>query len=150
MIVVALNKKALHDYEISHKIDAGIVLRGDEIKSIRKKSVSLDESFAVVQKGEVSLLNCYIAPYSNAFKKTDDCRRSRKLLLHKREISRLIGETSRKGMTLVPLKLYINDRGYAKIELGIAKHKKLIDKRKLLKERDIARQTAREIKIKVR
>lgn len=148
MTAIAVNRKATHDYEVLYNVQAGIVLRGDEIKSIRNKHISLVDAYAVVSRGEIVLINCYIAPYSHAYEKKDDNsgRRSRKLLLHKQEINRLIGDVSRKGYTLIPLRVYINDRGYAKIDLGIAKHKKTIDKKRELKERDIKRETDRAIK----
>jgi len=150
MKVIATNKKAFFDYEIIDTLEAGLVLRGDEVKSIRKKMISLNESFATISKGELVLLNCQITPYSHAYSKEQDPRRSRKLLLHRRELNRLIGDVSRKGVTLIPLKVYINDRGFVKIELGIAKHKKTVDKKRDIKERDIKREVAREMKVKVR
>lgn len=112
--------------------------------------VSLNESFAAVHKGELTLLNCQITPYSHAYSKQQDPRRTKKLLLHRREIARLVGDISRKGVTIIPLKLYLNDRGYVKVELGIAKHKKLIDKKREIKERDIRREVARDIKVRLR
>ena len=146
MKIIATNKRAFFDYEILDTIEAGVVLSGDEVKSIRAKNISLADAFATIYQGEVTLLNCHIAPYSHAYTKADQSRRTRKLLLHKKEINRLIGDVSRKGLTLIPLKIYFNERGLIKIEIGIAKHKKLIDKKKSLKERDIKRETAREIK----
>jgi SsrA-binding protein len=150
--IVVKNKRAFHEYEIKDKIDAGIVLTGDEVKSLRAGNVSLADSYATIYKGEVMLLNCYIAPYSHAYKKDqeegleDPSRRSRKLLLHRKEINKLVGAISRKGLTVVPLKMYFSSRGYVKVELGIAKHKKLVDKKRQLKERDIKREAEREIK----
>ena len=106
MKIIAKNKKAYHNYEILDTIEVGIALYGDEVKSLRSGKVSLDESFAVLQKGELSLLNCYISPYTHAYSKEDDqSRRSRKLLLHRKEIHKLVGDISKKGLTLVPLKI---------------------------------------------
>lgn len=150
MKLIIKNKKAFHDYEIKDTIEAGIVLTGDEVKSLRAGNVSLADAFATVHKGELNLLNCYIAPYSHAYEKEDTSRRSRKLLLHKKEIDRLIGEISRKGMTIIPLKLYFSGRGLVKVELGIAKHKKKVDKKRELRERDIKREVEREMKVKIK
>lgn len=148
MKTVAENKKARFDYEIIDTVEAGIELRGDEVKSIRNHSASLSDSYAVVSKGQIVLLNCYIAPYAHSYAKSEDdtTRRSRTLLLHKKEISRMIGDVSRKGLTLIPLKMYFNERGYCKVLLGLAKHKKAIDKKKELREKDINRETQRVIR----
>jgi SsrA-binding protein len=150
MKIIAINKHAYHNYEILETLDTGIVLRGDEIKSIRTKNISLNDAFATLHQGSIVLTNCYIAPYKHAYTKEDVSRRPRTLLLHKREINRLVGAISRKGLTIVPLKMYLNDRGYAKLELGVAKHKKAANKKQELKERDIKRETAREAKIRLR
>jgi len=147
MKVVAQNKKAFFDYEILERIEAGIVLRGDEVKSLRAGKVSLIGSFATVHNGEFSLLNCNITPYTQAYQaKKEDATRSRRLLLNKKEINRLIGDISRKGITVVPLRIYFNDRNFAKVELGIAKHKKAASKKESIKERDIKRETSRELR----
>jgi SsrA-binding protein len=146
MKLIAKNKRAFHEYDIDETYEAGIVLTGDEVKSIRKGGLSLGDSYAVVKKGEIYLLNCHIASYSHAFSKEDDSRRSRKLLLKKREISKLIGDVSRKGATLVPLKIYFNPRGFIKLEIATAKHKKAAGKKQALKEKDIRRETEREMK----
>jgi SsrA-binding protein len=153
MTVVVENKKARFEYEILETVEAGIELRGDEVKSLRKKEVSLQDSYAVAKDGQIMLLNCYIAPYSHAYsrdEKADTSRRSRRLLLHKREIDKMIGQISRKGLTIIPLKIYFNQRGFAKIDLGIAKHKKLVDKKRAIKERDIKRETERQVKVRLR
>lgn len=150
MRLVAQNKKAFHDYDILDRLEAGIVLTGDEVKALRAGTVSLTGSFATVHAGELYLINCHISSYTKAFlKKEDDTRRRRKLLLKKRELSRLIGDISKKGITIVPLKIYFNDRNIAKVDLGLAKHKKAAGKKQALKERDIKRETAREIRGKV-
>lgn len=147
MKVVTQNKKAFHDYDILDRLEAGIVLTGDEVKSIRAGSVSLTGAFATIHGGELYLINCHIAPYAKAFeKKEEDTRRRRKLLLTKRELSHLIGDISKKGITVVPLKIYFNKRNLAKVELGLAKHKKAAGKKQALRERDIKRETDREIR----
>lgn len=150
MKIITKNKKAYHDYEIKETIEAGMVLTGDEVKSIRAGHVSLGESFAHIRDGSLLLINCYIAPYSHAYgKHKDTSRRNRVLLIHKRERNKLVGTIARKGLTLIPLKIYFNARGYIKIELGLAKHKAARSKKKELRERDIKRQTEREIRSKV-
>ena len=124
MKIIATNKKAYFDYEIKSTLEAGIVLTGDEVKSIRNRQISLAESFATIHDGQVTLINCHIAPYSHSYSKKNQPRRTRKLLLHKKEINKLIGEVSRKGLTLIPLKIYLNKRGLIKISLGLARHNK--------------------------
>lgn len=151
MMIVATNKKAHFEYLILETLEAGLVLTGDEVKSVRKRQIMINDAFATVHNGELSLINSSITPYSHAYQKSDDLmRRSRKLLLHKKELNRLIGDISRKGVTVIPLKVYFNDRGYAKVELGIAKHKKTIDKKKDIKERDIRREVERSTKMRLR
>ena len=123
------------------------MLTGDEVKSLRAGKVSLIGSFATVHDGQLFLLNCNITPYTQAFQaKKEDATRSRKLLLNRKEINRLIGDISRKGVTIVALKIYFNDRNFAKVELGIAKHKKAANKKETIKERDIKRETSRELR----
>lgn len=148
MKIITQNKKAFHDYAILGTVEAGIVLSGDEVKSLRAGHVSLIGAFATVHQGELYLINCQITPYAMAYNKGDkqDATRRRKLLLHKRELYQLIGDISRKGITIVPLKLYFNERSFVKVELGLAKHKKAADKRESIKERDIKRETARSLK----
>ena len=147
MKIVAQNKKAFHDYEIRDRFEAGLVLTGDEVKSLRAGRASLIGAFATVKKGELYLNNCHITPYDKAYlKKEEDATRHRKLLIHRRELNKLIGEISTKGVTIVPLKIYFNKRGIAKVELGIAKHKKAASKKQHLRERDIKRETERDIK----
>lgn len=147
---ITRNKKAYFDYQIFETIEAGVVLKGDEVKSLRKKQVSLADAFATIHEGQVNLINCYIAPYSHAYSKTDTSRRSRRLLLSRKEINRLIGDVSRKGRTLIPLRMYFNNKGLVKVEIGIAKHKKAVDKKREIRERDIRREAAREIKQKIK
>ncbi len=147
MKIVAQNKKAFHDYEILDRFEAGIVLTGDEVKSVRGSKVSLIGSFATIKKGELYLNNCHITPYDKAYMKSEeDATRHRKLLVHRRELNKLIGDMSTKGVTIVPLKIYFNKKGVAKVELGIAKHKKAAGKKQHLREKDIRRETEREVK----
>ncbi len=142
--ILSQNKKALFDYEILNRFEAGIVLTGNEVKSVRAGHVSLVGAFANIHKGELFLINCTISPYSHAAEqKKGEESRSRKLLVHKRELNRLIGDISRKGVTLVALKMYLNERNLIKVEIGIAKHKKAPSKKATLKERDIRRETER-------
>lgn len=142
---MAQNKKARHDYSIESTYEAGIVLTGTEIKAIRDKRVNLRDGFAQVRNGEVWLMNVHISPYDQGNQFNHDPLRNRKLLLHKKEIKRLSGELSTKGITLVPLKLYIKN-GYAKVLLGVAKGKHEYDKRETLKRREQDRQIARVMK----
>ena len=141
------NKKAFFDYTMLYTLEAGIVLRGDEVKSLRQHKGSLNGSFAVPQKNELFLINCMIPTYTNAYTKDEALeKRSRKLLLHSSEIMKIIGDISRKGITIIPLEVYFNEKNKVKVALGIARHKKSEDKREVLKERDIARDTRRELK----
>lgn len=151
MKIIVQNKKATFDYEIQETFEAGIVLSGDEVKSVRQGHVSLQGSYANVHNGEIYLLNCRISPYEKAFgtKKDEEyATRSRKLLLHKKEIQKLIGQITRKGTTLIALSVYLTQRGIIKIKLGLGTHRKAVSKKGLLKERDIARESAREIRNK--
>ena len=140
--VVAQNKKARHDYEIEETYEAGIVLTGTEIKSIRAGKVNLKDSYARIKDGEVFLLNMHISPYEQGNRFNHDPVRTRKMLLHKKEINKLIGLTKEKGYTLVPLKLYLKN-GWAKVDLALAKGKKLYDKREAMKKRDAQREIER-------
>ena len=140
--VIATNRKARHDYLIEDTIEAGLVLTGSEIKSIRAGQVNLRDSYATVRDGEIWLINMHIAPYKQASFQNHEPRRERKLLLHHREINRLTGKLQEKGLTLVPLRLYLKS-SWAKVELGLARGKKLYDKRQSLRERDDRRQIAR-------
>ncbi len=141
--VVAENRRARHDYFIEDHLEAGIVLEGSEVKSLRAGKANIAESYAAVEGGELWLINGYIPAYAQAKTFGHDERRRRKLLVSKRELSRLWQGTSREGMTLVPLRLYFNDRGRAKLQLGIAKGKKMADKRATEAKRDWERQKAR-------
>ncbi|MFH1154802.1 MAG: SsrA-binding protein SmpB [Pseudomonadota bacterium] len=140
--IVATNKKARHDYHISDEMEAGIVLVGTEVKSIREGRVNLKDSYAEIKNGEVFLRQMHITPYSYAYYGNHDPLRSRKLLLHNREIKRLIGKVKERGYTIVPLKLYFKN-GKIKVQIGLAKGKKLYDKRESLKEKDMGREMDR-------
>ena len=137
--VVANNKKARHDYFIEDTYETGIVLTGTEIKSIRQGKVNIKESYAKIENGEMILYGMHISPYEHGNRFNVDPLRPRKLLLHKREIQKLIGYTTLKGLTLVPLRLYINEKGRAKLELAVARGKKDYDKRNPLAKRDADR-----------
>ena len=139
---VARNKKALHEYHIIETWEAGIVLAGPEVKSIRAGKASLAESFARVERGEVWLHDMHISPYDAASRWNTDPVRPRKLLLHAREIRKLIGATEQQGLTLVPLELYLQG-GYVKMTIALARGKKLHDKREDLKKKDVEREMRR-------
>ena len=151
MKIITQNRKAFHDYIVYDRLEVGIALRGDEVKSIRAGDVNLKGSFVVPHQDQLYLLNCHISPYSHAFQKPreEDRTRTRRLLARKREIKKLIGKVSVKGYTLIPLKVYISDKGLVKLEIGLCKHKKAYQKKEALKERDIKRQAQREIKGKI-
>jgi SsrA-binding protein len=142
---VALNRKAYHEYTIEEHLEAGIVLTGTEIKSIRAGKVSLQEAYARVEKGEAWLIGVTIAALAEGSRYNHEPRRTRKLLLHRDEIDELVGRTRTKGLTLVPLRLYIDAKGHAKVELGLAKGKQLHDKRRVIAERDAQRDLDREM-----
>ena len=135
---IAFNRRALHDYKILEKFEAGIVLTGEEIKAIRAGRANLSGGFCRISNSEAWVLNMHIS-------NTKEPERSRKLLLHKNEINSLIGKTQQKGVTLIALSLYIN-KNHAKLEIGLGRGKKLYDHREALKKRDISRQTERELK----
>jgi SsrA-binding protein len=146
--LVAQNRKARHEYFIEEKLEAGIVLMGTEVKSLRQGRSTIAEAYATEKDGEIWLLNAYIPEYQSASRFNHETRRPRKLLLHRRQRDRLIGEVQREGITLVPLSLYFNARGIAKVELGIAKGKHKHDKRETIKQRDWQRQKARLMRAK--
>ena len=139
MKAVATNRKARYDYTILESLEAGIELKGSEVKSLREGKVSLKDSFAHIEKEEVFLSNLYIGPFSQSSDTKYDPLRMRKLLLHKREINRLAGKVAEKGMALIPLRLYFK-RGLAKVELAIAKGKRAYDKREKIKKREVERE----------
>ncbi|GIM45253.1 SsrA-binding protein [Collibacillus ludicampi] len=140
--VLAQNRKASHDYFIEDTIECGIVLTGTEIKSIRQGRANLKDSFARVQHGEVFLHNMHISPYEQGNRFNVDPTRTRKLLLHRSQINKLIGQTREKGYSLVPLKLYVKN-GFCKVLIGLAKGKKKYDKRQDIAKKDAAREIAR-------
>jgi len=144
-----VNRKAYHDYLIEERVEAGIVLKGSEIKSIRAGKMSLQDAYAKPENGELWLFNSHIASYDAASYNTHQPTRPRKLLLHKKEADRLTGRVKQRGLTLVPLKLYIK-HGIAKIELGVGKGKKLYDKRETIMRRDIDREIDRALKLRRR
>lgn len=138
-----VNRRARYNYEIGQTFEAGIALKGTEIKSLRSGRSSITDAYASEKGGELWLFNAYIPEYLQANRFNHETRRPRKLLLHKREISRLAGAVDREGMTVVPLKIYFNDRGRAKVELAVARGKKLHDKRETEKRRSWDREKAR-------
>lgn len=140
--IVATNRKARHDYEVLDTFEAGIVLQGTEVKSLRQGRANLKDSYATIKNGEVFLLNMHISPYEQGNVYNHDPTRTRKLLLHKSEINRLIGKVEEKGMTLIPLKVYFK-RGKAKVELALARGKKLYDRRRDIAKRDAERELRR-------
>lgn len=140
MKIVTENRKARHDYFIEETLEVGIVLTGTEVKSLREGKASIKESFARAENGEIFLYDMHISPYEQGNRFNHDPRRPRKLLLHKEEIRRLIGKTREKGLTLIPLRVYFNSQGRAKVELALARGKKLYDKREAIRERDAKRE----------
>ena len=143
--IVCRNKKARHDYFILDTLEAGIILQGTEVKSLREGKANLKDSFAKVKKDEVFLYNLHISPYSHGNVYNHDPTRTRKLLLHKREIKRLIGKAEEKGLTLIPLDIHFSN-GLAKVSLALARGKKVYDKREDLKKKDADREVERAFK----
>ncbi len=146
---ITVNRKAYHDYHIQEMVEVGIVLKGSEIKSIREGKVNLRDAYAKPENGELWLYNSHIASYDAASYNTHEPTRPRKLLLHKKEIDSLAGKVMQQRLTLVPLKLYIK-HGIAKIELGVAKGKKIYDKREAIARREVGREIERALKVKRR
>ena len=142
---LAQNKKARHDYQILETLEAGLVLTGTEIKSVRERRINLKDGFAQIHNGEAWLMNVHISEYTQGNRFNHDPLRARKLLLHKKEIQKLTGQTSEKGITIVPLKVYLK-HGFAKVLLGIAKGKHDYDKRETIKKRDQEREIRRTLK----
>ena len=143
--LVSQNRKARHDYHIQETVEAGLVLTGPEVKSLRLGRANLKDSYAQPKSGEIFLHQVHISPYENSPLGDQDPTRTRKLLLHKQEIRRMIGKIQEKGLTVVPLKLYFQG-GKAKVELALAKGKKLYDKREAIKKKDMKREADREIR----
>jgi SsrA-binding protein len=146
---VAVNRRARHEYAVEETLEAGIVLTGTEIKSIRAGRVNLAEAYARIERGEAWLIGAHIAPYEQGNRNNHEPTRTRKLLLHRDQISELVGRTQAKGFTLVPLKLYIRN-GMAKLELGVGRGKKAYDKRRTIAERDVRRELERANKERIR
>jgi len=141
--VIASNRKAYRDYAILETVEAGIELKGSEVKSLREAKANLNDSFARLERGEVILYNVHISPYEQASYLNVEPTRPRKLLLHKKQIARLMGQVAERGFTLIPLKIYFSDRGFAKVELALCKGKKLYDKRESLKTKEDKRDMER-------
>jgi len=150
MKIVASNKKAYFNYEIIESLEAGIALLGSEVKSIRDGRVSLKDSFAEIKNGEVFLLHMNISPYEQANIFNHDPLREKKLLLHRQQIKRLIGKIREKGYTLIPTKVFLNEKGKVKVEISLAKGKRTYDKKRAIKERDIEREIRSELKKRLR
>ena len=142
---VALNRRARHDFTIDETFEAGIVLTGTEIKSIRNGKVNLADAYARIEKDEAWLIGAHIAPFEQANRYNHDPKRVRKLLLHRSEIDELLGRTKSKGQTIVPLRLYLTSKGRAKLELGLARGKQLHDRRRDIADRDAQRDLQREL-----
>ena len=143
---IAQNRRARHDYSIEDTFEAGIVLRGTEIKSVRAHKVSLADAYARIDKDEAWIVGLHIAPWeSTDIRFNHEPKRARKLLLHRHEIDELLGKTKAKGLTIVPLSIYINDRGKAKMQLGLARGKQTWDRRREIADRDAKRDIAREV-----
>jgi SsrA-binding protein len=144
--VIAENRRARYDYAIEEDIECGIILEGSEVKSLRQGGANIAESYAAVEEGELWLVNSYVAPYAQAKTFQHDERRRRKLLVSRKQMADLWNATQRKGMTLVPLVMYFNHRGMAKLKIGVAKGKKNHDKRETSAKRDWSRQKVRLLK----
>jgi len=142
---ISLNRRARHEFSIEDTIEAGIVLTGTEIKSIRANKVNLADAFARIDRGEAWLVGAHIAPWESGNRYNHEPRRNRKLLLHKSQIDELLGKTKSKGLTLVALRLYIDERGKAKLELGLGRGKQLHDRRRDIADRDAKRQLERDL-----
>jgi SsrA-binding protein len=141
--IAAQNRRARHDYFIEENLEAGIVLQGTEVKALREGRGNLQDAYAGEMEGELYLFNAYIPEYKPANRFNHELKRPRRLLVHRRERARLLQSVQREGMTIVPLSIYFNDRGMAKVDLGLAKGKKTVDKRETIKQRDWQREKAR-------
>jgi SsrA-binding protein len=143
--IIATNRKAYHDFHIDETYEAGISLLGTEVKSLREGRANLKESYAIIKDNEVFLLNCHISPYSHGNIQNHEPLRTRKLLLHRKEIHKLWVKVSQKGLTIVPLKLYFKE-GKAKVEIGVARGKRQYEKRATIKEKEVKREIERHLK----
>jgi len=146
---IATNKRARYEYAVVERFEAGIALMGTEVKSLREGKVTITDTYALVDGDQLILRGLHISPYSHTSQVDLDPRRDRKLLMHKQEIRRMIGKIREKGLTLVPMSLYFNERGIVKVELALAKGKKTFDKRRTIKDRDMSRDLGRELKDKM-
>ena len=146
MKIVAFNRSAYHNYEIAESLEAGIVLLGSEVKSVREGRVSLKDSYGEVKGAEVFLVNSHISPYEPANRFNHDPLRQRKLLLHRQEIKRLIGKIKEKGFTLIPTKMMLTEKGKIKVEISLAKGKRAYQKKRAIKERELKREVQAELK----
>jgi SsrA-binding protein len=142
---MAVNRRARHEFTIDETFEAGIVLTGTEIKSIRNGKVNLADAYARIERDEAWLIGAHIAPFAQGNRNNHEPKRTRKLLLHRSEIDELLGRTKAKGQTIVPLRLYVTSKGRAKLELGLARGKQLHDRRRDIAERDARRDVAREL-----
>ena len=141
---VAVNRKAKFKYDILEKFEAGLALTGTEVKSLREHKVSLSDAYAMFRGSELYLINLDIAPYDHAGYVQHDPKRARKLLLHRRELNKLVGKVSQRGLTLIPLGVHFNNRGWAKVRLGLARGRQMFDKRAAIREREQKRDIARQ------
>lgn len=146
MKIITENRKAFHNYEILEKFEAGISLTGSEIKSIREGKANLKDSYVNIRSNEAYLINSHIALYSNASYNNHEPERDRKLLLHRKQIAKLDQKVKERGFSLIALRMYFNDKGYVKLEIGLAKGKRVWEKKQKIKERDIKREVDRELK----
>lgn len=136
-MIIATNRKAFRDYIIIERFECGIELKGSEVKSLRQSKINLDDGFARVDKGQMILYNTHISPYAQASYQNVEPTRPRKLLLRKNQIKKISGQVAQRGVTLIPLRAYFNERGFAKVELALCKGKKLYDKREDIKRREV-------------
>lgn len=141
--VIATNRKLFRDYEVLETVECGIELKGSEVKSLRDHKANLDDAFARVDGSQIYLFNCHITPYEKASYFKEEATRPRRLLLHKKQIKKIIGSTSQRGFTLAPMKMYFNKRGLAKVALSLVRGKKLYDRRKDIKARETEREMRR-------
>ncbi len=146
MKVITVNKKASFNYEILDKYEAGIILLGSEIKAIREGKVNLKDAYVDIRSGEAFMLNCHIGLYSNASYNNHEPERERKLLLHKQELMKLDRRVKTRGVTIVPLRMYFNNKGYVKVEIATAKGKREYEKKQRIMDREIKREVERELK----
>ena len=142
---MATNRRARHKFEVTEKVEAGVQLLGTEVKSLRQGSAQINEAYAVIERGELWLRGAHIPPYGPAAMNNHEPERPRKLLLHKREIERLIGKTAQKGLTLIPTRIYFKGK-HAKVEIGLARGKEGRDRRREIRDRDVEREVARDYK----